>query len=79
MTTATNYDERAKTFLMAERPRGFTQLHRNNQVGIIQLINDVLLEWQERGLHGKIVLEVGVGTKMTDIKPRPNLKVVISD
>ena len=74
-----NYDERAKTFLAAERPRGFTQLHRNNQVGIIQLINDVLLEWQERGLHGEIILEVGIGTKMTDIKPCPNLKVIISD
>ena len=79
MTTATNYDEKAKTFLAAEKPRGFSQLHRQNQLAIIQLINDVILDFQEKKWTGGVELEIAAGSVITQIKPKPTLKVQIAE
>lgn len=79
MTTATSSDEKARTFLMAEKPRGFSQLHRQNQLAIIQLINEVLLDFQEKGWHGGVELEIAAGSVITQIKPKPTLKVQIAE
>lgn len=75
MANATNYDEATRTFLLAQRPRGFSQLHRQNQMAVIQLINDVLLEFQEKKWTGGVELEIAAGSVVTQIKPRMTLKV----
>lgn len=75
----TNYDERTKTFLAAERPRGFSQLHRQNQLAIIQLINDVILDFQEKQWTGGVELEIAAGSVITQIKPKPTLRVQIAE
>lgn len=79
MTTATFCDEKTRTFLSAEKPRGFSQLHRQNQLAIIQLINDVLLEFQEKRLTGGVELEIASGSVITQIKPKPTLRVQIAE
>lgn len=79
MTTATFCDEKTRTFLLAEKPRGFSQLHRQNQLAIIQLINEVLLEFQEKKWTGGVELEIASGSVITQIKPKPTLKVQIAE
>lgn len=79
MTTATFCDEKTRTFLAAEKPRGFSQLHRQNQLAIIQLINEVLLEFQEKKITGGVELEIASGGVITQIKPRPTLRVQIAE
>jgi len=59
-------------------PEGFSQLNRQNQAAIVVLIKDVLLDWQKKGWHGEVKLQLAPGSIITQVDPKPALRVTIA-